>query len=137
MKKDLIATVLIEKPIDEVWNHWTNPLSIKIWNIPFEDWHCPKVINNLKDGGSFFFRMEHINGHDGFDYTGIYDKIIRYESIASTCNDGRRNLVEFQSSANNTIIKETFEPDKTTPLAVQQDFTDSVLKRFKRFVEQQ
>ncbi|MGG5210584.1 SRPBCC domain-containing protein [Chryseobacterium sp. MIQD13] len=135
MKNPLIVSISVEKPIDEVWKHWTEENSIKIWNIPFDDWHCPKAENNLRDGGEFRYRMERIDGKEGFDYTGIYSKIIPLKSIESICDDGRKNLVEFQSLGDSVIIRETFEPEDRTPLDIQQNFTDSVLKRFKKFIE--
>lgn len=136
MKNPLVVSVSIEKPIHEVWKHWTAIEAIKIWNIPFEDWHCPKAINNLKDGGTFFYRMERKDAMEGFDYSGVYDRVIPLKSIESTCDDGRKSLVEFYPKENNTIIRETFEPENTTPVAIQQNFTQSVLNRFKAFMEQ-
>ncbi|UIR56757.1 SRPBCC domain-containing protein [Sphingobacterium sp. SRCM116780] len=135
-KNPLIATVLIEKPIYEIWQHWINSDSIKIWNIPFDHWHCPKVENDVRDGGAFFFRMESKDGKEGFDYSGVYSHILPLTYIESVGGDGRKNRVEFESVDNHTIIRETFEPDSETPLAIQQNFTDSVLKKFKDFMEQ-
>ncbi|MDR2269972.1 MAG: SRPBCC domain-containing protein [Sphingobacterium sp.] len=130
----LVSVVLVEKPIEDVWEHWIESASIRQWNIPFDDWHCPKVVNDFREGGQFDFRMERKEDREGFDYRGVYNRIIPLEYIETT-SGGRNCIVEFQAIDNNTIIRETFEPDKTTPLALQQNFTDSVLIRFKEFVE--
>jgi hypothetical protein len=56
------------------------------------------------------------------------------EYIEST-SGGRKCIVEFQAIDDNTIIRETFEPDTFTPLDLQQSFTDGVLLSFKKFIE--
>lgn len=133
---NLVSTVLVTKPIDMVWQHWISPDSIKHWNIPFDDWHCPIVENKVCPGGTFFFRMERTDGQEGFDYKGIYDRVIPKQRIESTGDDGRKTTVEFEVAGNHTFIRETFEPDLETPLDMQQHFTDAVLERFKKFIEQ-
>lgn len=131
---NLVSVILVEAPIDMVWKHWIRPESIKQWNVPFDDWHCPEVTNDFREGGRFNFRMEQKNSQDGFNYSGIYTRITTMEYIESDCG-GRSCVVEFRAIDNNTIIREIFEPDPTTPLDVQQNFTDSVLLNFKNFVE--
>ena len=130
----LVSVVLVERPIEEVWEHWINPESIEQWNIPFEGWHCPSVINDFREGGGFDFRMEERANHEGFDYRGLYHRIIPLTYIESS-SEGRSCIVEFQAIDSNTIIRETFEPDTVTPLDIQQKFTDTVLLNFKKFVE--
>lgn len=78
--------------------------------------------------------MEQKNSRGGFDYVGVYDEIILMEYIGSI-SGGRTCVVEFQAIDNNTIIRETFEPDTFTPLELQQSFTDGVLLSFKKFIE--
>lgn len=135
MKNELVSTVVVQKTIHEVWEHWTNPVSIKIWNIPFDNWHCPNVENDLRNGGSFNFRMENADTKEGFNYTGIYARVVPLKYIKSICEDGRKNKVEFESSGSATIVRETFDPDSETPIETQQNFTDSILKNFKKFIE--
>ncbi|WP_104382429.1 SRPBCC domain-containing protein [Sphingobacterium sp. HMA12] len=134
IRNTLVSVVLVERPIEDVWKHWTFTGSIKQWNIPFDDWHCPLVTNDFREGGQFNFRMERMEDGAGFDYCGVYNRIIPLEYIEST-SAGRNCIVEFQAIDNNTIIRETFEPDTKTPLDLQQKFTDSVLTNFKKFVE--
>lgn len=132
----LVSKVLIHKSIEDVWLHWNNTDSIKQWNIPFPDWHCPVALNDLRENGSFFFRMEKQDGSEGFDYTGKYNTVIPYQRIESTGDDGRKTLIEFQQLDGYTAIIETFEADRQTALDLQQRFTDAVLNRFKIFVEE-
>lgn len=135
MKKELISTIKVDKPIQDVWQHWIDPESIKVWNVPFDTWHCPMVENDVKNGGAFNFRMENASTKEGFNYIGVYEHIIPFESIVSTGDDGRKNKVAFQALGNATIICETFEPDTETAIEMQQKFTDAILLNFKKFME--
>lgn len=134
IRNTLVSVVLVERPIEDVWEHWIGAAFIKQWNIPFDDWHCPTVMNDFREGGQFNFRMERRDDHEGFDYRGVYNRIIPLEYIEST-SGGRSCIVEFQAIDNNTIIREIFEPDTITALDLQQNFTDSVLVNFKKFME--
>jgi uncharacterized protein YndB with AHSA1/START domain len=69
----LTVEITIDKPVEYVWNVWTTPADIMQWNIPFDDWHSPRVENDLNEGGSFLFRMEAKDGSTGFDHSGNYD----------------------------------------------------------------
>ena len=132
--KNLVSVILVEKQLAYVWKYWNDADAIMQWNIPFDDWHCPAVHIDFREGGMFNFRMEQKNSREGFDYVGVYDEIIWMEYIEST-SGGRTCVVEFQAIDNNTIIRETFEPDTFTPLDLQQSFTDGVLLSFKKFIE--
>ncbi|WP_048506671.1 SRPBCC domain-containing protein [Chryseobacterium angstadtii] len=79
MKQDITATVLVEKPLQTVWEKWNYPEDIQRWNIPFEDWHCPFAENDVREGGQFFYRMECLDGKEGFSYEGKYVTVIPYQ----------------------------------------------------------
>ena len=127
--------IQVDKPVDYVWLLWTKAADIERWNIPFDDWHCPKAENDLKPGGNFYFRMEATNGRDGFDHSGTYDKILENRRIEYTVSDGRKSIIEFISDGGTTLVVETFEPEKETPVELQRNFCFSVLKRFKEYAE--
>ncbi|MCP9748917.1 SRPBCC domain-containing protein [Lacihabitans sp. CS3-21] len=131
----LKVEITINKPVDLVWECWTNPADIMLWNVPFPNWHSPKVENNLRAGGLFSFRMEAIDGSEGFDHTGKYDKVIKNQLIEYTLSDNRKSRIEFVANGNTTSLTETFEPEKETPIDLQRDFCESVLLNFKQHVE--
>jgi len=133
--KKITVTIEIRKPIEEVWEVWNSPGDIQKWNIPFEDWHCPSAENDLREGMGFNYRMESLDGKEGFDYKGIYQKIIPMNRIETLQEDGRESIIEFFSGDENCLIQETFEPEAKTPLEVQREFCRSVLNRFKEYVE--
>lgn len=138
MVPDRIVThVLISRPVEVVWHWWTLPEAVKKWNIPFHDWHCPEAELYLTEGGRFFFRMETIDGSWGVDYAGVYSKIIPFQLIAGTLEDGRKTVVEFQQIDQNTIVRESFDPETFTPADEQQAFCQAILHRFKNYVESQ
>ena len=132
---NLVATVLVEKPLDIVWQKWIEPADIRQWNIPFNNWCCPVVVNNVEKGGRFFFRMETKDGKEGFDHKGIYDEVAEMQYVQYTQDDGRKSLIEFQQIDENTIVRESFEPEKLVPYDLQKEFCQSVLERFKKYVE--
>jgi uncharacterized protein YndB with AHSA1/START domain len=131
----LKVEITINKPVDLVWECWTNPVDIMLWNVPFSNWHSPKVENDVRLGGLFSFRMEAIDGSEGFDHVGKYDKVIKNQLIEYTVSDNRKSRIEFVANGHSTILTETFEPEKETPIDIQRDFCESVLLNFKQHVE--
>lgn len=131
----LKVEITINKPVDLVWECWTNPADIMLWNVPFANWHSPKVENDVRLGGLFSFRMEAIDGSEGFDHAGKYDTVIKNQLIEYTLSDNRKSRIEFVANGNTTSLTETFEPEKETPIDLQRDFCESVLLNFKQHVE--
>jgi uncharacterized protein YndB with AHSA1/START domain len=129
--------ITIDKPPAAVWQTWVTPAKIMQWNIPFADWHCPRVENDVREGGSFLFRMETKDNSAGFDHAGKYDKVTVNELIEYTGNDGRRSIIEFISQGNATLLRETFEPEKENSIEMQKDFCQAVLNNFKRHAEKE
>lgn len=131
----LKVEITINKPMDLVWECWTNPADIMLWNVPFANWHSPKVENDVRLGGLFSFRMEAIDGSEGFDHAGKYDTVIKNQLIEYTLSDNRKSRIEFVANGHSTSLTETFEPEKETPIDLQRDFCESVLLNFKQHVE--
>ena len=133
--KKITAEVTINKPVEIVWKTWTTPADIMQWNIPFDDWHSPKVENDVKEGGQFLFRMESKESSEGFDHSGTYDKVINNQLVEYTVSDGRKSIIQFLSEGDKTRIIESFEPEAGNPVDMQRDFCQSVLNNFKRYAE--
>lgn len=131
----LIASVLVEAPLNMVWEKWITPGDIEQWNIPSDSWRCFNVFSDFTENGLFYYTMETKDGKERIENKSIYNQIIPYELIEYMLDDGRKSLVEFQQIDHNTIIRETFDPERKTPLNVQQDFCRLVLERFKKYVE--
>lgn len=135
MKDILEAKVKVQGSKEQVWELWTNEKFVRIWNVPFQDWHCPKVINDVRTGGTFDFRMEKKDGSEGFNYKGSYTLVIPFARIELLQEDGRKSTVHFKEQDGNTTIIEQFEPEEKTELELQQEFCQSVLNKFKAFSE--
>ncbi len=131
----ITAETTVKTTVENVWKLWTTPADIMEWNNPSDDWHNLLVEVDLKDGGSFLFRMQSKDGKNGFDYCGKYDKVKTFELIELTTSDGRKSINTFIPQGNETIIRETFEPETKTPLKIQRDFCQGVLNNFKKYAE--
>ena len=135
MKDTLEAKVKVKGSKEKVWELWTIEGYVKIWNVPFQDWHCPKVINDVRTGGAFDFRMEKKDGSEGFNYKGSYTLVIPFGRIELLQVDGRKSTVHFTEQDGDTTVLEQFEPEEKTELRLQQEFCQSVLDKFKAFAE--
>lgn len=132
MKKFLTATITIDRPISDIWNLWTAPVHIAIWNCPNHEWVNNRIENDLTTGKSFLFEMAKKDGSESFDFQGIYDEIRVHQLISYTLNDGRKTQVTFSGEGPVTIT-ENFEPVANLGLTMQQNFCQSVLERFKQY----
>lgn len=125
----------VKEPVENVWRLWTTPVDISQWNNFSNDWHSPRVEVDLREEGSFLYRMETKDGSSGFDHSGKYDKIITHELIEYTGLDGRKSIIKFIPNGGETTIIETFEPETETPLDIQKDFCQAILNNFKQYAE--
>lgn len=77
----IIVTTTIAAPIAEVWQAYTSPDDIKVWNAASADWHTIYAEVDLRVGGKFCSRMEAKDGSFGFDFAGEYTKLIPHQLI--------------------------------------------------------
>jgi len=130
----------IHAPVAKVWTHWITPEHIMKWNAASDDWHTPSASNDLRIGGTFKNRMEAKDGSMGFDFAGTYTDIQTHALIAFRFGEGadtREVRVEFEPVEGGTIVRETFTPETTHPIEVQRGGWQSILDRFKSYVEKQ
>jgi uncharacterized protein YndB with AHSA1/START domain len=125
----------VNAPVETVWKHWTSPESVTEWNHASDDWHSPKASNDLRQGGKFSYRMEAKDGSMGFDFGGIYDKVIANKQIDYTMGDGRKVKTTFSSEGERTDIVETFEAENTNTHEQQREGWQSIMNNFKKFAE--
>ena len=126
--------VLIDAPIDVVWNAWTTPRDIMQWNAASDDWHTTKASVDLRVGGAFSSRMEARDGSMGFDFAGTYTAIIENQLIESAFGD-RRLRVEFLSGKSGVTVRETFDAEDENSVEQQRQGWQAILDRFARHVE--
>lgn len=135
IKPAITVETTVIATVENVWKLWTTPADVMKWNNPSDDWHNLLVEVDLKDEGSFLFRMQSKDGSQGFDYCGKYDKVKTNQLIELTTSDGRKAINTFKPQGNGTIITETFEPETNTPVDVQRNFCQNVLNNFKKYAE--
>jgi uncharacterized protein YndB with AHSA1/START domain len=126
---------IIETSVENVWKNWTTPEDIIKWNSASDDWHTTKAENDLTVGGKFTSRMEAKDGSMGFDFYGVYDKLIINELIEYTLGDNRKVKISFTSENNKTIIDIEFEAESTNPVEMQRDGWQAILNNFKKYSE--
>lgn len=128
--------VMIEAPIDEVWEKWTASEHVQKWHFAHESWCCPSANIDLQEDGTFSYRMEAIDGSAGFDFHGTYDNIEEQEFLAITLGDGRKWEVEFVDLGSSTHVTERFHPETENTLELQQAGWQSILNQFKSYCEE-
>lgn len=126
----------VNVPVEKAWEFWTEPNHITKWNNASEDWHTPVAENDLRTGGSFLSRMEAKDGSFGFDFKGIYDEVKLLEFISYSLEDGRKVEISFEGKENETEIIETFDPDTSNSIELQQTGWQAIIDNFKKYAEQ-
>lgn len=132
MKVTIETTV--KAPIAKVWAAWTTPEDIKQWNAASDDWHTTQATVDLREGGAFSSRMEAKDGSFGFDFAGIYTKLIPNELLEFTFGD-RAAKVEFLSGENGVLVRETFDAETEHPIEMQRQGWQAILNNFAKHVE--
>ncbi|MGX7666836.1 SRPBCC family protein [Flavobacterium pedocola] len=134
-KNTITVAATVNVPVHKAWEFWTEPQHITQWNNASNDWHTPKATNDLRNGGSFNYRMEAKDGSFGFDFEGNYTEIKPNELIEYTIADGRKVQILFESLDNETHVTEIFEAEDVHPVELQQDGWQAILNNFKRYTE--
>ncbi len=132
----IILDITILKPVEKVWEYFTDPKHITKWNFAHETWHCPKAESDFREGGKFVYRMEAKDGSFGFDYTGTFQEIVPNVLIRYVLDDGREVEVRFNKVDDSTTeIVETFEPEKQNSREMQRDGWYGILNNFHKYAE--
>jgi uncharacterized protein YndB with AHSA1/START domain len=136
-KEKTVITVktAVNVPVSKVWKHWTSPESIKGWNFASDDWHSPKVTNDVRKNGKFNVRMEAKDGSMGFDFWGTYYNVVPEKKIDYTMGDGRKVEITFSSNGKTTEIVESFEAESENPVELQRNGWQSILDNFRKYAE--
>src|SRR5215203_1803566 len=125
----------VNAPVEKVWKFWTEPGHIVHWNNASDDWHTPRVENDLKVGGKFSARMEAKDGSFGFDFGGEYTNVIEQRTIEYVLGDRRKVRIDFSPEGNATKVIETFDAENTHPIEVQRGGWQAILDNFKKYTE--
>lgn len=136
MEKKLITVeTTIDASLEKVWHYFNTPVHVQNWNNASADWHTPFAENDLREGGTFCYRMAARNGRKSFDFTGVYTKVEEMKEIRYRLDDNREVCIFFAREENGTRLTEKFEPENEYPLQVQKDGWQAILDNFKMYVE--
>ena len=124
----------VKAPIDTVWQAYVTPADILQWNTASEDWHTTQSTVDLRVGGTFSSRMEAKDGSFGFDFAGVYTKIIPHELIEYAFGE-RGAVVTFDAAADSVTVTVSFDPETTHPEDQQRGGWQAILDNFVRHVE--
>lgn len=129
----ITVSTLARAPIDEVWRAYTSPEDIKGWNAASPDWHAPSATVDLREGGQFSSRMEAKDGSMGFDFAGVYTKIVPNERIEYDFGD-RHAEVRFDPTPEGVRVTVTFDAETTFSEEQQRSGWQAILDNFARHV---
>jgi uncharacterized protein YndB with AHSA1/START domain len=130
--KITVSTVVIA-PLAVVWHAYTTPDDIKIWNAASPDWHTIKSEVDLRVGGKFSSRMEAKDGSFGFDFAGVYTKLIPQQLIEYSFGE-RTCVVEFSEGPDGVTVKVTFDTESTHSEEQQRTGWQAILDNFAKHV---
>ena len=124
----------IEAPLSQVWDAWNSPADITQWNAASDDWHTTRASVDLREGGRFVSRMEAKDGSAGFDFEGIYTRVVPQKLIEFRMDDGREVRTEFVETAEGVQVNETFDAETENEPELQRQGWQSILDNFARHV---
>src|SRR3954452_17463449 len=100
----------VAAPIEQVWRAYTTPADIMKWNAASDDWHTTKAMVDLREGGAFSSRMEAKDGSMGFDFAGIYTRVVPQKLLEYAFGE-RKATVEFTQRDKAVNVRVTFDAD--------------------------
>ena len=124
----------VAAPVAEVWRAYTTPDDIKQWNAASPDWHTTAASVDLREGGKFSSRMEAKDGSMGFDFAGVYTKVVEPTLIEYAFGE-RAARVEFAPTPKGVQVRVTFDAEDIYPEAQQRGGWQAILDNFARYVE--
>lgn len=130
----IIVETIVAAPIESVWRAYVTPDDIKQWNAASDDWHTTAASVDLRVGGAFSSRMEAKDGSFGFDFAGVYTKIIEQRLIEYDFGD-RKAKVEFAPAEAGARVRVEFDSEATHSVEQQREGWQAILNRFARHVE--
>ena len=134
MLKIVIQTT-VKSSIEKVWAAWTTSDDINQWNTASDDWHNPRSTNDLRVEGKFSYRMEAKDGSMGFDFEGIYTKVVHGKLIEYVLEDGRTVSISFEPAVGGIKVVETFDAEDSNSAEMQRQGWQCILARFGSYVE--
>lgn len=132
---NITVETFVNTPIQKTWELFTQPSHVEKWNFASQEWHTPWAKADLREGGSFVYRMEAKDGSFGFDFGGTYHAVEAPKILAYSLGDGRKVRVLFEEQGEGTLITESFEPEQANAEKIQKAGWQAILDNFKRYAD--
>jgi uncharacterized protein YndB with AHSA1/START domain len=131
----ITVETIVSAPVNDVWTAWNTPDDIVAWNSPSPDWHTTRSAVDLREGGKFAARMEARDGSAGFDFEGVYTRVVPNKIVEFRMSDGREVNVEFvEQRSGGVLVRETFDAESQNPTQMQRAGWQAILDNFGRHV---
>lgn len=131
----ITVEVIVNAPMEKVWEYWTKPEYISEWAFASDDWEAIAKTNDLRAGGHFETRMQAKDGSEGFDLTGVYTAVKKHELIEYKMEDNRNVAIVFEKASDGIKVTETFDPENEYSEEQQRFGWQAILDNFKKYVE--
>ncbi len=135
MKNTITIEAFIAASPAQVWQSLTMPEHITKWNHASDNWASPRAENDLRPAGRFNYRMESLDSKDGFDFSGIFSRVVPGRHLDYTLNDGRKVTTTLSPEAGGTKVIETFEADDVYSPEQQRQGWQAILDNLKKHAE--
>lgn len=129
----ITVSTLVAAPLAEVWRAYNSPEDIKVWNTASPDWHTTASSVDLRVGGKFSSRMEAKDGSFGFDFAGVFTKVVPQKLLEYSFGD-RTGVVEFAEGAGGVTVTVSFDSEPTHSEEQQREGWQAILDNFARHV---
>ena len=129
----ITVSTTVAAPLERVWQAYTTPADICVWNTASPDWHTPRASVDLRPGGAFSSRMEAKDGSMGFDFAGEYTAVEPMHRIAYTFGE-RSGEVTFTPGPQGVRVQVCFDPETVYPEEAQRQGWQAILDSFARHV---
>lgn len=129
----ITVSTTVAAPLERVWQAYTTPADICVWNTASPDWHTPRASVDLRPGGAFSSRMEAKDGSMGFDFAGEYTAVEPMHRIAYTFGE-RTGEVTFTPGPQGVRVQVRFDPETVYPEEAQRQGWQAILDSFARHV---
>ena len=130
----ITVSTVVRAPLSDVWNAYTTPEDIMLWNTASPDWHTTSASVDLRPGGKFSSRMEAKDGSFGFDFAGEYIRVVPRQLIDYSFGD-RQATVTFVEGPEGVAVTVTFDGEQTHSEEQQRTGWQAILDNFSRHVE--
>jgi uncharacterized protein YndB with AHSA1/START domain len=126
---------LVRADLATAWSTYNTPEDIVRWNAASDDWHSPRSQVDLREGGRFNTRMEARDGSMGFDFEGVYTRVVPQELIEYRMDDDRDVAVHFEPTDDGVRVRVVFDAETQNPAEIQRQGWQAILDNYGRYAE--